>query len=301
MGSISLTIDGRTVEVEEGTTVLQAAREAGITIPTICDHKDLNPYGACRMCIVEIEGVRGFPTSCTTPATPGMQVDHPVGTADQLAQPHPGADVFRASQQLSGLHPPRGLRAVPAQGHQGGAFHPLRLLRQPRRMRSADHGPERGQAMNCSLPTLYASYNLERDDPFMDRDYNLCVLCGKCWRICEKIHGKPAISIINRGKWARIGTAFDKSHVYSGCTFCGACIDICPTGTLTDRFARWQGKPEADIALYLHPLLRRLFGCRPEQGRPAAGLHHDRFQQRGRAVRPGPFRRRPDRQHPTNA
>ena len=97
-----------------------------------------------------------------------------------------------------------------------------------------------------SLPTLYASYNLERDDPFMDRDYNLCVLCGKCWRICEKIHGKPAISIINRGKWARIGTAFDKSHVFSGCTFCGACIDICPTGTLTDRFARWQGKAEAD-------------------------------------------------------
>jgi NAD(P)H-flavin reductase/ferredoxin len=97
------------------------------------------------------------------------------------------------------------------------------------------------------LPTLYASYNLERDDPFMDRDYNLCVLCGRCWRICEKIHGQPAISIINRGKWARIGTAFDKSHVFSGCTFCGACIDICPTGTLTDRFARWQGKPEQEI------------------------------------------------------
>ncbi|MGE4559439.1 MAG: 2Fe-2S iron-sulfur cluster-binding protein, partial [Desulfobulbus sp.] len=74
MGSINLTIDGCTVEVEDGTTVLEAARKAGITIPTICAHKDLNPYGACRMCIVEIEGVRGYPTSCTTPATPGMQV-----------------------------------------------------------------------------------------------------------------------------------------------------------------------------------------------------------------------------------
>ena len=74
MGSISLTIDGRTVEVEAGKTVLEAARVAGITIPTICDHKDLNPYGSCRMCIVEIEGVRGYPTSCTTPAAEGMQV-----------------------------------------------------------------------------------------------------------------------------------------------------------------------------------------------------------------------------------
>ena len=74
MRKISLTIDGRGIEVDEGRTVLQAATEAGITIPTICDHKDLSPFGACRMCIVEIEGVRGFPTSCTTPAAAGMVV-----------------------------------------------------------------------------------------------------------------------------------------------------------------------------------------------------------------------------------
>ena len=100
------------------------------------------------------------------------------------------------------------------------------------------------KSQDLVIPTLYSSYNLERSDPFMDRDYNLCILCGRCWRICEKIHGTPAISIIKRGKWARIGTAFDKSHVFSGCTFCGACIDICPTGTLTDRYARWYGKPD---------------------------------------------------------
>ena len=71
MGKISLTIDGRRVEVDEGRTVLEAATEAGIMVPTICDHKDLSPFGACRMCVVEIDGVRGFPTSCTTPAAPG--------------------------------------------------------------------------------------------------------------------------------------------------------------------------------------------------------------------------------------
>ncbi|NTV44018.1 MAG: molybdopterin-dependent oxidoreductase, partial [Syntrophobacteraceae bacterium] len=97
-----------------------------------------------------------------------------------------------------------------------------------------------------NLPTLYSAHNLERYDPFMDRDYNLCILCGRCWRICEKIHGSPAISIINRGRWARLGTAFHKSHVYSGCTFCGSCIDICPTGTLTDRYARWYGEVDGE-------------------------------------------------------
>jgi len=92
---------------------------------------------------------------------------------------------------------------------------------------------------SLNLPTLYSHYKVEKDDPFILRDHNLCVLCGRCWRICEQLHGTPAISIVNRGREARIGTAFDRSWVESGCTFCGACVDICPTGTLTDRFARW--------------------------------------------------------------
>lgn len=246
MGSISLTIDGHTIEVEAGTTVLQAARAAGITIPTICDHKDLNPYGACRMCIVEIEGVRGFPTSCTTPATPGMQVTTQSErlstlrnrTLELMFSGHPNSCLVCPHRETCEQYRPKVTKA--ARSTRCGFC------------ANRDECNLRAMALKAGsrelhLPTLYASYNLERDDPFMDRDYNLCVLCGRCWRICEKIHGKPAISIINRGKWARIGTAFDKSHVHSGCTFCGACIDICPTGTLTDRFARWQGKPEQEI------------------------------------------------------
>jgi NAD(P)H-flavin reductase/ferredoxin len=245
MGNISLTIDGRQVEVEEGATVLQAARKAEIVIPTICDHKDLNPYGACRMCIVEIAGVRGFPTSCTTPAAPGMQVVTQSARLTELRN--------RTLELMFSGHPNSCLVCIHREACE--QYRP-KVTKAARSTRcgfcaNRDECDLRAMALSAgknelSLPTLYASYNLERDDPFMDRDYNLCVLCGKCWRICEKIHGKPAISIINRGKWARIGTAFDKSHVFSGCTFCGACIDICPTGTLTDRFARWQGKPEAD-------------------------------------------------------
>jgi len=246
MGSISLTINGHSIEVEAGTTVLQAAREAGITIPTICDHKDLNPYGACRMCIVEIEGVRGFPTSCTTPVTPGMQVTTESErlttlrnrTLELMFSGHPNSCLVCPHREACEQYRPKVTKA--ARSTRCGFC------------ANRDECDLRAMALKAgsqelSLPTLYSAYKLERDDPFMDRDYNLCVLCGKCWRICEKIHGQPAISIINRGKWARIGTAFAKSHVYSGCTFCGACIDICPTGTLTDRFARWQGKPEMEI------------------------------------------------------
>lgn len=246
MGSISLTIDGRPVEVEAGTTVLEAARQAGITIPTICAHKDLNPYGACRMCIVEIGGVRGYPTSCTTPATADMQVTTQSPRLSELRN--------RTLELMFSGHPNSCLVCVHREACEKYRPTATKAARSTRCgfCANRDECDLRAMALKAGsnelhLPTLYASYNLERDDPFMDRDYNLCVLCGRCWRICEKIHGQPAISIINRGKWARIGTAFDVSHVFSGCTFCGACIDICPTGTLTDRFARWQGKPQQEI------------------------------------------------------
>ena len=245
MRKISLTIDGRTVETQEGQTVLQAATQAGIIIPTICDHKDLSPFGACRMCIVEIGGVRGFPTSCTTPAAAGMVVRTQSEelrtlrnrTLELMLSGHPNSCLVCPHREDCEKYRPRPTKA--GRTTRCG-FCSNRDECNVRTLAFA------AKPQELALPTLYSSYNLERSDPFMDRDYNLCILCGRCWRICEKIHGVPAISIIQRGKRARIGTAFDKSHVESGCTFCGACIDICPTGTLTDRYARWYGKPEAE-------------------------------------------------------
>jgi NADH dehydrogenase/NADH:ubiquinone oxidoreductase subunit G len=245
MGKISLTIDGRLTEILEGQTVLAAAREAGIMVPTLCDHKDLSPYGACRMCIVEIEGVRGYPTSCTTPAAPGMVVKTQTEELQTLRNRimelmlsgHPNSCLVCNHRELCEKYRPkpgkagRTTRCGLCSNRDGCSVRDLAL----------------GAGRDLDLPTLYSAHNLERDDPFMDRDYNLCILCGRCWRICEKIHGKPAISIIKRGKWAKIGTSFHKSHLESGCTFCGSCIDICPTGTLTDRFARWHDKPKTKI------------------------------------------------------
>ena len=109
---------------------------------------------------------------------------------------------------------------------------------------------------DIGLPLIYKHIPVERLDPFMDRDYNLCVHCERCVRVCKKIHGEPAIDLIGRGKDARVGTAFHRSHAESGCVFCGACIDICPNGTLTDRFAKWYGQPDRteDTTCTLCPL-----------------------------------------------
>jgi NAD(P)H-flavin reductase/ferredoxin len=195
------------------------------------------------MCIVEIEGVRGFPTSCTTPAAKGMQVRTKSPELETLRQ--------RTLELMLSGHPNSCLVCPHREACE--SLRPM-ATKAGRTTRcgfcsNREECDLRAMALQAKerdlhLPTLYAAHNLERADPFMDRDYNLCILCARCWRICEKIHGKPAISIINRGKQARVGTAFHKSHVYSGCTFCGSCIDICPTGTLTDRFARWHGKPD---------------------------------------------------------
>ncbi|GAB6060056.1 sulfide/dihydroorotate dehydrogenase-like FAD/NAD-binding protein [Desulfonatronum parangueonense] len=246
MNAIHLTIDGRTVAVREGASVLDAAREAGITIPTVCDHKDLSPYGACRMCIVEIEGVRGYPTSCTTPAAEGMQVRTQSPeletlrkrTLELMLSGHPNSCLVCAHREACESFRPKATKA--------GRSTRCGFCSNREECDLRTMALEAGER-DLNLPTLYGAHNLERGDPFMDRDYNLCILCARCWRICEKIHGKPAISIINRGKEARVGTSFHKSHVHSGCTFCGSCIDICPTGTLTDRFARWHGKPDTKI------------------------------------------------------
>jgi NAD(P)H-flavin reductase len=246
MTDISLTIDGQQVTVAQGKTVLEAAREAGIDIPTVCAHEDLPHYGACRMCIVEIEGVRGFPTSCTTPAADGMvvqtQTDELIKlrghVLELMMSGHPNACLVCDHREMCEQYRPRPIKAGKSTRC---AFC---SNRDSCSLREMTLGQMKGE---LNLPTLYAAHNIERWDPFMDRDFNLCILCGRCWRICEKIHGQPAISIINRGRWARIGTSFYKSHVDSGCTFCGACIDICPTGALTDRYARWYGEPDEEV------------------------------------------------------
>jgi len=246
MDEITLTIDGKEIKAHNGDTVLEAAHRAGIEIPTLCAHPALEPYGGCRLCIVQIEAMRGLPPSCTTPATDGMVVhtktDEIIETRREILKlmlsGHTSSCLVCSDRELCEKYSPRPFKTGKATRCTFCSNRDRCELRMV---------ADQCDINDLDLPIIYKDLDLERYDPFMDRDYNLCILCGRCVRICEKIHKKGVIDFVNRGKDARVGTAFNRPHTESDCRFCGACIDICPTGTLTDRYAKWRGTPERTL------------------------------------------------------
>jgi NAD(P)H-flavin reductase/ferredoxin len=255
MSEITLTIDGNLVKAEQGDTVLKAAQKAGIKIPTLCDHPALEPYGACRLCIVEIEGMRGYPPSCTTPAAKGMVVKTSSQDIIDLRK-----DVIKLL--LSGHTSPClvCLHREPCEKYRPRPFKSGKATRCVF-CSNRDHCELQALATeykvdDLEVPIIYKHLPIEHMDPFMDRDYNLCILCGRCARICEKIHITGTIDFVNRGKEARISTAFHRPHTSTNCRFCGSCVDICPTGAMSDRYAKWYGTPdrEQDSTCILCPL-----------------------------------------------
>jgi len=209
MSQITLSIDGQNVSVPEGTTVLKAAQKAGIYIPTLCHHDDLEPYGACRLCIVEIKGMRGFPISCATAATEGMVVKTDTAEIDTIRRnivellmaDHIGECLSCTSNQRCDL------QKVCA--HLG-----IDYLRLPRR--------------TDTIP-------LDESNPFFIRDLNKCVMCAKCVRVCAEVAGVHAIDMIYRGYDSRPGTFNDTPLKESRCVSCGECVVRCPVGALAPR------------------------------------------------------------------
>ncbi len=239
---IYLTIDGTDVEAEKGSTVLQAAQGAGLYIPTLCYHPDLMPYGGCRLCIVEIENMRGFPTSCTTPATEGMVVSTNTPQLQELR---------KSFLQLILTEHPNACLTCHRRERCGPYDICLRHVAVTERCVSC---PKNKQCElqylvdyigidEVTLPYRYRGLPVDFNrEPLIQRDYNFCILCGRCVQVCADARGIGAVSFVNRGIDTVVGTAFDKPLQDSGCRFCGACVEVCPTGALMDEGARY--KPE---------------------------------------------------------
>ncbi|OPZ20290.1 MAG: NADP-reducing hydrogenase subunit HndC [candidate division BRC1 bacterium ADurb.BinA364] len=239
---MKLTIDAIEVEARDGESILDCATRHGIHIPHLCTHPNLPAFGACRMCLVEIEGMRGYPASCSTPAQQGMVVH---ANSEKLADlrrrilelillEHPSACMLCAKRDLCEQFRPGAMKS----GRTSGCH----------TCNNKDVCEVRGLSQELRLESLpvapfYRNLPLERSDPFIDRDLNLCILCGRCVRICKEQHGWATIDFVGRGSQTKIGEAFGRSLVEAGCRFCGSCIDVCPTGTLSDRYAKWHGDP----------------------------------------------------------
>lgn len=210
---ISLTINGKRVNAPDGATVLDAARRNDIYIPTLCDDPRLEPYGGCRLCLVSIKGMPRPVTACTTPATEGMEVETTNGPIERQRR--------TIVELLLSDHPNDCMvceRAGDCTLQELAYFYDLRTNR---------FAGERRQ------------YAKKDQNPFIERDMEKCILCGKCVRVCEEIQGVAAIDIANRGFVAKVSTPFEKDL---DCEFCGQCVSVCPTGALMGKQSLGKGR-----------------------------------------------------------
>jgi NADH dehydrogenase/NADH:ubiquinone oxidoreductase subunit G len=183
MTTCILTIDNRKVEVLAGSTILEAARQAGIDIPTLCDDPLLNPFGACRLCIVEVEGYRGLPTACSTPVADGMQVrtSSPVIEANRRTT----MNLLLSDHPLECLHCVKNTRCD---------------LQNVAAYVGVREQPYKGERR---------AYDVDESNPFYGRDLEKCILCGKCVRACDELQGRQAIHFGYRGFATKITTPYD--------------------------------------------------------------------------------------------
>ena len=213
--TITLTIDGKTVEAPKGATVLEAALGAGIHIPTLCYDPDLKPYGACRLCVVEIDGMRGLTTSCVAPVADGMIV-------------HTDTPEVNQSRRVT-------MELIMA-NHHGDCLtcsknQDCELQKIARYLGIEQEHFDRLRKSTQVLP-------IDTSHPAFDRDPNKCIICARCVRACHEITGVGAIDLAFRGPSAKVSTFGDKPILESICESCGECVDRCPTGALVPKHAR---------------------------------------------------------------
>lgn len=209
MEMVNITIDGQQIAVEKNSTVLQAAQQIGIKIPTLCNHPDLRPVGACRVCVVEVQGARTLAASCVYPVNEGMVVNTNTATVRMARK--------AVVELILANHPPDCLSCVRNQ--------------------------------NCELQTIASDLGIKRvrftgerkryeqdaNNPSLVRDMEKCILCGRCVRVCAEQQGTNVYSFVNRGFSTTVAPAFDAGLDQAPCTYCGQCSSVCPVGAIVEK------------------------------------------------------------------
>ncbi len=233
---ITLEIDGLVVTVPEGTSIMRAAMEVGTKIPKLCATDTVNAFGSCRLCLVEIEGRKGTPASCTTPVTPGMKVKTETerlnklrkGVMELYISDHPLDCLTCAANgdcELQDMAGAVGLRDV-RYGYDGDNH-----------VFKKRDGSEENFRFKAK----------DESNPYFTFDPAKCIVCSRCVRACEEVQGTFALTIDGRGFASHVSAGMDEGFLNSECVSCGACVQACPTATLTEKSVIQKGQAEHTV------------------------------------------------------
>ena len=233
---VRVQIDDRMIEVPEGTSVLRAAALAGTSIPKLCATDALEAFGSCRLCLVEIEGRKGYPASCTTPVAEGMQV---------RTQTPKLAELRRGVMELYISDHPLDCLTCPANGHcelqdMAGAVG-------LREVRYGYDGANHVYAKSKDGGQNPLFVDKDTSNPYFTFDPSKCIVCSRCVRACDEVQGTFALTIQGRGFASKVSASQDQPFLESECVSCGACVQACPTATLTERSLIEIGQAEHSI------------------------------------------------------
>ncbi len=223
--SVSLLIDGQPVCVPAGTSVMRAAGQSGCAIPKLCATDTLEPFGSCRLCLVEIDGRKGYPASCTTPVEPGMVV---------RTQTPKLAELRRNVMELYISDHPLDCLTCPTNGNCE-----LQDMAGVVGLREVRYGFKGENHFECSQK--------DESNPYFSYDPAKCIVCNRCVRACEETQGTFALTLSGRGFDSRVSPGQSESFMDSECVSCGACVNACPTATLTEKSVIQLGQAERSV------------------------------------------------------
>ena len=211
MSGFDVKINGQSAKAEEGETVLEVAGRLGISIPTLCHDPRLEPAAACRTCLVEVDGQRRLQPACAWKATPNLDV---TTESDRITRHRQVLmSMYLADHQLD-------KEGLPVETPNGNR---LRAMVQ-----------EQGSAFGIAASDSPRTYREDRN-PYVGFDPSLCIVCARCTRYCDEVEAVSAITLAGRGSETTISTVDGKSLMDSSCELCGGCIDVCPTGAMTEK------------------------------------------------------------------